>query len=289
MLQEIFLGEKLKWPEPYRCAVNLVFNYQGAEGLEPDSKGRIDAEEYARREYGPRVGIWRVLRVLEKYNLKATFVICGALAERFPDTVRAIHAAGHDVAGHGYHHEKAWKLTPEEEVETMRKTVEVLTGLTGEKINGWRCCFQSHVTPDLGIGQGFIWNSNSFSHDLPYLLKDGDRIIVEMPRQPFGDMFIFQGGKTADPDDALSIWRKSFDTFYAESKSFHTYCQFSLHPFLVGRPGRIEVFDELMAYVKGHEGVWFATTEEIARRVLDCAGIKPSAGVSYGSRAMAMK
>src|SRR5438270_5119795 len=70
MLQEIFLGEKLKWPAPFRCAVNLVFNYQGAEGLEADSKGRIDAEEYARREYGPRVGIWRVLRVLEKYNLR---------------------------------------------------------------------------------------------------------------------------------------------------------------------------------------------------------------------------
>ncbi len=51
MLQEIFLGEKLQWPKPYRCAVNFVFNYQGAEGLEPDSKGRIDAEEYARREY----------------------------------------------------------------------------------------------------------------------------------------------------------------------------------------------------------------------------------------------
>ena len=56
MLQEIFLGEKLQWPKPYKCAVNFVFNYQGAEGLEPDSKGRIDAEEYARREYGPRVG-----------------------------------------------------------------------------------------------------------------------------------------------------------------------------------------------------------------------------------------
>ena len=121
------------------------------------------------------------------------------------------------------------------------------------------------------------------------MLKDGVRIIVEVPRQPFGDMFIFQGGKTADPDDALSIWKKSFDTFYAESKSFHTYCQFSLHPFLVGRPGRIEVFDELMAYVKKHEGIWFATTEEVARRVLECAGIKPSSGVSYGARAMAMK
>ena len=289
MLQEIFLGEKLQWPKPYRCAVNLVFNYQGAEGLEPDSKGRIDAEEYARREYGPRVGVWRVLRVLEKYDLKATFVICGALAERYPDSVKAIQAAGHDIAGHGYHHEKAWKLTPAEELDTIRKTVDVLSGLTGNPINGWRCCFQSHMTPDLGIDQGFIWNSNSFSHDLPYLLKDGNRIIVEMPRQPFGDMFIFQGGKTADPDDALSIWKKSFDTFYSESKFFHTYCQFSLHPFLVGRPGRIEVFDELMEYVKRHEGVWFATTEQIARRVLNCAGLAASTRTQYGSARLAMK
>jgi peptidoglycan-N-acetylglucosamine deacetylase len=289
MLQEIFLGEKLQWPKPYRCAVNLVFNYQGAEGLEPDSKGRIDAEEYARREYGPRVGVWRVLRVLEKYDLKATFVICGALAERYPDSVKAIQAAGHDIAGHGYHHEKAWKLTPAEELDTIRKTVDVLSGLTGNPINGWRCCFQSHMTPDLGMDQGFIWNSNSFSHDLPYLLKDGNRIIVEVPRQPFGDMFIFQGGKTADPDDALSIWKKSFDTFYSESKFFHTYCQFSLHPFLIGRPGRIEVFDELMAYVKRHEGVWFATTEQIARRVLDCAGLAASTRTQYGSARLAMK
>jgi peptidoglycan/xylan/chitin deacetylase (PgdA/CDA1 family) len=235
------------------------------------------------------VGIWRILRLLEKHDLKATFVTCGALAERYPDSVKAIHAAGHDVAGHGYHHEKAWKLTESEELETIRKTVDVLTGLTGERINGWRCCFQSHVTPDLGIGQGFIWNSNSFSHDLPYLLKDGERIIVEIPRQPFGDMFIFQGGKTADPDDALSIWKKSFDTFYAESKSFHTYCQFSLHPFLVGRPGRIEVLDELIQYVKGHQGIWYATTEQVARRVLECAGIRPRAKVEYGSATLALK
>ena len=79
------------------------------------------------------------------------------------------------------------------------------------------------------------------------------------------------------------IWKKSFDTFYSESNLFHTYCQFSLHPFLVGRPGRIEVLSELIEYVKRHEGVWFATTDEIARRVLECASITPSVGADYGS------
>ena len=93
-------------------------------------------------------------------------------------------------------------------------------------------------------------------------------------------MFVFQGGKTANPDDALVIWKKSFDTFYSESNLFHTYCQFSLHPFLIGRPGRIEVLSELIEYVKRHEGVWFATTDEIARRVLECASLTPSVGAT---------
>lgn len=80
------------------------------------------------------MAIWRILRLLEKHDLKAPFVTCGALAERYPDTVKAIHAAGHDVAVHGYNHEKAWKLTESEELETILKKVERLTGLTGEKI-----------------------------------------------------------------------------------------------------------------------------------------------------------
>ena len=104
-------------------------------------------------------------------------------------------------------------------------------------------------------------------------------------------MFIFQGGKTANPDDALSIWKKSFDTFYSESNSFHTYCQFSLHPFLVGRPGRIEVFAEFIDYVKRHEGIWFATTEEVARLSARVRWNQTvCSGVSYGARAtVAMK
>src|SRR3954454_21097324 len=118
MVEEIFLGDRLAWPAPYRCAVSLVFNYQGAEGLQPGPDGRLDHEVYSQREYGPRAGIWRILRVLEQRGVRATFVVCGALAERYPATVAAIHAAGHEVAGHGYHHEIAWKLSPVEEQET---------------------------------------------------------------------------------------------------------------------------------------------------------------------------
>ncbi len=271
MVQEILLDEQIEWPKPYKCAVTLIFNYQGAEGLEPGPNGKIDNEIYSEREYGPRAGIWRILRLLEKQNVKATFAVCGGLAERYPATVKAIHAAGHEVAGHGYHHEMAWKLSRDQELETITKTTDILGSFTDERIRGWRCCFQSHNTPELVLEQGFLWNSNSFSHDFPYLLRKDGRVTVEIPRQPFGDMRVYGHEDFGNPGAALDVWRRAFDTFYNESELFHTFCPFSFHPYISGRPGRIEVLSELIEYIKGHQGVWIATCEEIAKISLECA------------------
>ncbi len=271
MSQEIFLGENLRWPEPYRCAVTFVFNYEGAEGLEPGQNGKLNNETYLQREYGPRAGVWRILRVLEEHKVKATFVVCGGLAERYPETVKAIKAAGHEVAGHGYHHELAWRLSRDQELETIRKTIDILRSLTGEKLRGWRCCFQSENTRELVIEQGFLWNSNSFSDDLPYILKDGRKVTVEIPRQVFSDVLAYGHNDFGNPTDALEVWKKAFDTFYNESRLFHTFCPFSMHPYISGRPGRSEALAELIEYVNGHRGVWVATCEEVAKRTIECA------------------
>lgn len=271
MIQEIFLGEELRWPKSYRCAVTFVFNYQGAEGLQPGPNGKLDNETYLQREYGPRAGLWRILRVLEKHKVKATFVVCGGLAERYPETVKAIHAAGHEIGGHGYHHELAWKLSRDQELETINNTVDILGSLTGERLKGWRCCFQSENTPELAIEQGFLWNSNSFSHDLPHILKDGEKVVVEIPRQPFGDMRVYGHDDFGNPKDSLEVWKKAFDTFYDESRLSHTFCPFSFHPYISGRPGRSEALSELIEYINGHQGVWVATCEEVARTTLECA------------------
>ena len=168
----------------------------------------------------------------------------------------------------------AWKLSRDQELETITKTTDILGSLTDERIRGWRCCFQSHNTPELVLEQGFLWNSNSFSHDFPYLLRKDGRVTVEIPRQPFGDMRVYGHEDFGNPGAALDVWRRAFDTFYYESELFHTFCPFSFHPYISGRPGRIEVLSELIEYIKGHQGVWIATCEEIAKISLECAAVK---------------
>ena len=106
-LEELHSNGKVHWPGDAKIAVLLSFDFQGGEDVRPDKNGKINHEEYTQAEYGPKTGIWRILRILAAHEVKATFLTCGGIAERYPEQVAAIIAAGHEVAGHGYHHEVA--------------------------------------------------------------------------------------------------------------------------------------------------------------------------------------
>src|SRR3970040_110881 len=122
MLEERQIKENLSWPEGRRIAVMLSFDFQGGEDLRPNKNGIMNHEEWTQAEYGPRTGVWRILRILDECGVKATFLTCGGIAERYPDQVRAIVQHGHEVAGHGYHHEVARDLPKEQEREVIEKT-----------------------------------------------------------------------------------------------------------------------------------------------------------------------
>ena len=82
--------------------MTLTFDFQGGEDIRPLASGKMDNEKYTQAEYGPNTAIWRILRILDEEAVKATFLTCGAIAERYPDAVKAIVAAG-EIAGPGYH------------------------------------------------------------------------------------------------------------------------------------------------------------------------------------------
>jgi len=89
-MQELHFTEKISWPEGYRMAVALTFDFQGGEDVKPDKNGKINHEEWTQGEYGPQTGIWRILRILDETSVKATFLTCGGIAERYPEAVKAI-------------------------------------------------------------------------------------------------------------------------------------------------------------------------------------------------------
>ncbi len=218
MLQDHHHGGRFVWPNQAKVAVTLTFDFQGGEDVRPLPDGTRDHEEYTQCEYGPHTAIWRILRILKDENVKATFLTCGAIAERFPDAVKAIVAQGHEIAGHGYHHEVARNLTQDQEREVMRKTVDMIRSRTGQRPFGWRSCTQSPNSLELLMEHGFLWNSNSFSHDLPFLWQSNGRVLVELPRQPFGDGRTYQHrhNDAGNPADTLVIWKGMFDEFHAE-------------------------------------------------------------------------
>lgn len=185
MLKEHHYDKAFFWPEGYRTAVTLTFDFQGGEDVRPDADGKIDHEEYTQCEYGPHTAIWRILRILDEEGVKATFNTCSGIAERFPDAVKAIVQRGHEIAGHGYHHEVARDLTLEEEDVVMRRTIAMIQDRTGQRAIGWRSCTQSPNSIELLMKHGFLWNGNSFSHDLPFVLESAVGKLIELPRQPF--------------------------------------------------------------------------------------------------------
>ena len=172
MVDEYHYDGSFSWPDRRRVAVTLTFDFQGGEDVRPLANGTINHEQYTQAEYGPNTAVWRILRILEDEDVKATFLTCGGIAERYPDAVAAIVAGGHEVAGHGYHHEVARNLTRDEENEVMRKTAAIIRTTAGAAPAGWRSCTQSPNSVALLMEHGYLWNSNSFSHDLPFLWRD---------------------------------------------------------------------------------------------------------------------
>jgi peptidoglycan/xylan/chitin deacetylase (PgdA/CDA1 family) len=263
-LQQNHSSGKISWPNGARMAVLLSFDFQGGEDVRPDKNGRINHEEYTQAEYGPNTGIWRILRLLSAKEVKATFLTCGGIAERYPEAVAAIVAQGHEVAGHGYHHEVARDLGRDEERDVIKRTTEMILSRAQKRPAGWRSCTQSPNSLELLMEHGYLWNSNSFSFDLPFVWQNGDKKLVELPRQPFGDGRTYGHRDSGNPNDTLSIWKAMFDQFYEESSLAPTFCPFQFHPYISSRPGRAKTLADLIDHMKSHQGVWFATGSEIA-------------------------
>ncbi|HXG51743.1 MAG TPA: polysaccharide deacetylase family protein [candidate division Zixibacteria bacterium] len=263
-IRDFHAQREIFWPGGARVAVFLTFDFQGGEDVRPDRDGKINHEEYTQAEYGPKTGIWRVLRILATHRVRATFLTCGGIAERYPEAVAAIAADGHEVGGHGYHHEVARDLSKEEEREVIRRTTEMNASRAGKRPVGWRSCTQSPNSIELLMEHGYLWNSNSFSYDLPFVWEGDGKKLVELPRQPFGDGRLYGHRDSGNPADALAVWKAMFDQFYDESALAPTFCPFQFHPYISSRPGRARALSELIGYMKAHAGVWFATGSEIA-------------------------
>jgi len=256
----------------HQLAVALTFDFD-AESYWLSAK--LDSPSaVSRGTYGAKEGVPRILKLLNKYALPATFFIPGYTADRHPDMVRSIADAGHEIGHHGYLHEPPNLLTPEEERTMIERGLEALERVARKKPRGFRSpsAELSKATFGLLSEYGFEYDSSQFGADRPYWVEDnGKRTnLVEVPiavelTDSCHFMFLFQpivlpGLSAASKVEEL--WRGDFDGAYEEGGDG---CyNLTMHPQIIGRHHRMQMVERLIRYMLEHDGVWFAQLSDIA-------------------------
>ncbi|WP_127115836.1 allantoinase PuuE [Shimia sediminis] len=271
------------WPNGAKIAVQIVLNYEeGGENNilhgDPASEAFLSEITGAQPwegqrhwnmesiyEYGARAGFWRVHRLLKDTPL-TVYGVASALA-RAPEQVAAMKAAGWEIASHGLKWIEHKDMSPEEEREHTREAIRLHTEVTGSPPRGWYTGRCSMNTVDLAAEEGeFAYIADSYADDLPYWVKAGgkDQLIVPYTMDCNDMRFAIQAGYT-NGDQFESYLKDSFDMLYAEGQEgAPKMLSIGLHCRLIGRPGRAAALKRVLDYYREHDGVWFATREEIA-------------------------
>jgi peptidoglycan-N-acetylglucosamine deacetylase len=262
---------RYRWPAGKQCAVVLSFDFDAESGFlfrEPE-KARRSLGDLEERRFGPRVGVDRILRLLDRLKLRASFYIPGWTVEHHLAPSKRIRDAGHEVGAHGNVHEAVGFLDAAQEEAIMQQQLAILRDHLGVTPAGYRSpSWDVNVwTPGILKRHGFLYDTSLMGNDVPYEIESEDGPLVEVPVQWLLDdapLFRHVYGSTnaiADPGRVLQMWSKEFAGMHAENGCFVLTC----HPFVSGRASRIALLEDLVTYVRRFRGVWFTTCEEVAR------------------------
>ena len=270
--------------------IDAVSGWLGSYG------GEDSPDDISRGMFAGEVGVPRLLNLMERFGIKATWFIPGHSIETFPDQVKAIVDADHEIGVHGYSHENPIAMTPEQEVTVLDHCIDLITKLSGKRPTGYVAPWWefSAVTNELLLDRGIKYDHSLMHHDFqPYYVRVGDSWtkidyskqpsewmaplvrgeetdLIEIPANWYLDdlppmMFIKNSPNShgfVTPRHLEESWRDQFDWVYRE----YDYAVFTMtiHPDVSGRPQVLMMLERLYAYISRHAGVRFLTFDEIA-------------------------
>jgi peptidoglycan-N-acetylglucosamine deacetylase len=274
----------------YGIDVDAVGGWLGSYG------GEDSPDDISRGLFAGEVGVPRLLKLFDRYQLKTSWFIPGHSIETFPEQTQMIVNAGHEIGAHGYSHENPIAMTPLQEEAVLRKTIELIRQVSGQRPVGYVAPWWefSPVTNELLLTHGFTYDHSLMHNDFhPYYVRVGDRWtkidysqpaahwmhplvrgretdLIEIPANWYLDdlppmMFIKKAPNShgfVNPRDIEQMWKDQFDWVYRE----YDYAVFTMtiHPDVSGRPQVLLMHERLIAYMNQHEGVHWLTFEEIA-------------------------
>jgi peptidoglycan-N-acetylglucosamine deacetylase len=273
-VEQIRAGRPLvpEWPGGARVAVALSFDSDHETISLRD--GETGPGKLSQGEFGARVGVRRILALLADRGIPATFFMPAVSALLHPGEVRRYAAEGHEVALHGWIHERIGTLQPAEERELALRSADVLEQSTGARPRGIRTPSWDFTPATFGIIRelGLEYDSSLMADDEPYeIVHRGEPSgVVEIPVEWIRDDAVYfpELRPTLSPRDVLTIWIDEFEGAYADRGLF----QLTMHPHVIGHRSRMAVLTELVDHISSRPGVWFATHAEVAEYALAHAG-----------------
>jgi peptidoglycan/xylan/chitin deacetylase (PgdA/CDA1 family) len=261
------------WPDGAKVAVALSFDFDAETNALRDKD--ISPGLFSQGEYAARAAIPRILSLLDKYDIPASFFVPAVTALLHPEEIKAIMAKGrHEIGIHGWIHERNSLLPEDKERELMRKSYDTLFEITGKAPTGIRTPSWDFSQSTLEIIRelGLLYDSSLMADDRPYeLVEDGKPTgVVELPVEWLLDDYPYFGFSRYSsvrphikPMDVFSIWAAEFEKAYEEG----TLLVLTMHPKYIGHRSRINLLEKLIQFMLGYQDVWFATHDAIAQYI----------------------
>lgn len=276
------------WPNNARLALNFVLNYEeGSEysigdgdGLSdsslvempgsPVARGERDLAAESMFEYGSRVGFWRLMRIFAERDMPMTIYACALALERNRAAADAILSAGHDICCHGWRWVEHFKLTEAEERAHIRRAIDSLKRIFGERPLGWYCRYGPSVnTRRLLLEEGgFLYDSDSYNDELPYYVTVMSRPHLVIPYTLANNDVKYSSSNFGTGEDFFVYLKESFDLLYEEGRTAPKMMNVGMHMRLLGHPGRASGLIRFIDYVTSKPDVWICKRIDLARHWL---------------------
>ena len=270
------------WPGGARMAFQVIVLHEWesvpwhrSRPMPANAHHMFDYMSLGGREYGARHGIWRLLEVLDRHDIKASILTNGLAAELFPDSVRAAAAAGHEIAAHQWDQTVFPPMfkTRAEARAALAKTVDVLGAVSGARPLGYMSPGPRPTphTLDIIAELEFVWTCDFVDADFPYFIDVGGKRIISISYATPGliDFDLLPRGLIQRVDEM----KYAFDASYAESARHPMKFCYAVHTHWGGTTGMGRVLDEFLAHVKGHDGIWYPRHNDVAAFWIEASGL----------------
>jgi peptidoglycan/xylan/chitin deacetylase (PgdA/CDA1 family) len=235
--------------------------------------GKIpDVVMWSDRDYGNRIGVWRMMEVLDRYGIRGSVALNANLCDAHPIILEEGNKRNWEWMGHNESNTRRLnEAPPGEEANIIRRTFETISRATGKPVKGWLSSGlqQTWDTLDLLAAQGCVYQCDWCNDDQPYVMHlDGGKQILSVPYpQQCNDKPAYER-MLVSPDEFKSMICRTFDVLYREGETSGRVMPIALHPYISGVPHRIGALDAALEYICRHPGVWRTTGAEIAEHYL---------------------